>query len=93
MSQKNTQSTHRAAALGSSISHSLSPVSHTAGYEAAGLNGREYPRILRKAGDLTGDGEPNRFYETIPCKIAALNFPDEVTDRAREIGPTNNARA
>ena len=38
-------------------------------------------------------GEPNRFCETIPCKIAALNFPDEVTDRAREIGPTNKARA
>ena len=56
MSQRNTQPTHRAAALGSSISHSLPPVSHNAGYGASALNGREYPRILRKAGDLTGDG-------------------------------------
>ena len=34
----------RAAVLGSPIEHSLSPVLHNAGYEAAGLAGWDYTR-------------------------------------------------
>ena len=45
--------THRAAVLGSPIAHSLSPVLHGAGYEAAGLEGWEYTRILCQAEELS----------------------------------------
>ncbi len=94
MTTKVTQPTHRAAVLGSPISHSLSPVLHTAGYEAAGLSGWEYSRILCEAGDLPGvvggaDPSFRGFSVTMPCKFAALDFADEVTDRAREIGSAN----
>ena len=37
--------THRAAVLGSPIEHSLSPVLHTAGFEAAGLEGWEFDML------------------------------------------------
>ncbi|UIZ91336.1 shikimate dehydrogenase [Corynebacterium sp. CNCTC7651] len=86
--------THRAAVLGSPIKHSLSPILHTAGYEAAGLAGWEYTRIECTAEDLpriVGDaGEEYRgFSVTMPAKFAALQFANEVTDRARAIGSAN----
>ena len=86
--------THRAAVLGSPIEHSLSPVLHTAGFEAAGLEGWEYSRMLCTADELPGlvrgaDPSFRGFSVTMPCKFAALEFADEVTDRAREIGSAN----
>ena len=86
--------THRAAVLGSPIEHSLSPVLHTAGYEAAGLEGWEYSRIECTAEDLprivgSADESFRGFSVTMPAKFAALEFADEVTDRAREIGSAN----
>ncbi|WJY97676.1 shikimate dehydrogenase [Corynebacterium fournieri] len=86
--------THRAAVLGSPIEHSLSPVLHSAGYAAAGLAGWDYTRIQCEADDLprvvgqAGDAFRG-FSVTMPCKFAALEFADEVTDRAREIGSAN----
>lgn len=86
--------THRAAVLGSPIAHSLSPVLHTAGYEAAGLTGWEYSRIECVAEDLprvVGEADPSfcGFSVTMPCKFAALEFADEATQRAVEIGSAN----
>lgn len=86
--------THRAAVLGSPIAHSLSPVLHNAGYEAAGLTGWDYTRIECTAEDLprivAEAGEEYRgFSVTMPAKFAALEFADEVTDRARAIGSAN----
>ncbi|OEY23905.1 shikimate dehydrogenase [Corynebacterium sp. Marseille-P4321] len=89
-----SQARHRAAVLGSPISHSLSPVLHSAGYEAAGLQGWEYSRILCEAEDLPRvvgecDASFRGFSVTMPCKFAALEFADDVTDRAREVGSAN----
>ena len=86
--------THRAAVLGSPIEHSLSPVLHGAGYEAAGLQGWEYTRILCEAADLPrvvgeADDAFRGFSVTMPCKFAALDFADEVTERAQQIGSAN----
>lgn len=86
--------THRAAVLGSPIAHSLSPVLHGAGYEAAGLEGWEYTRILCQAEELSRvvreSGESYRgFSVTMPCKFAALDSADEVTERAQQIGSAN----
>ncbi|MEH0146216.1 shikimate dehydrogenase [Corynebacterium sp. Q4381] len=86
--------TFRAAVLGSPISHSLSPVLHNAGYKAAGLSGWEYTRIECTAEALPetveGAGEDYRgFSVTMPAKFAALDFADEVTERARAIGSAN----
>lgn len=84
----------RAAVLGSPIQHSLSPVLHTAGYEAAGLSGWEYTRIECTAEDLPrivgeADESYRGFSVTMPAKFAALAFADEVSERAREIGSAN----
>lgn len=86
--------TCRAAVLGSPIEHSLSPALHNAGYAAAGLKGWEYTRILCEADDLPrivggADGSFRGFSVTMPCKFAALDFADEVTARAREVGSAN----
>ena len=44
----------KAAVLGSPVDHSLSPVLHGAGYEAAGLKGWTYERIECDADQLPG---------------------------------------
>ena len=85
---------HRAAVLGSPIAHSLSPVLHSAGYEAAGLDGWEYERIectAEQLPDIVGNADESYrgFSVTMPGKFAALEFADEVTDRARAIGSAN----
>ncbi len=85
---------HRVAVLGSPIEHSLSPVLHTAGYRALGMDDWEYTRIECHAEDLPrvvagSDESFTGFSVTMPCKFAALDFADEVTDRAREIGSAN----
>ncbi|QGU04710.1 shikimate dehydrogenase [Corynebacterium comes] len=85
---------HRAAVLGSPIGHSRSPILHNAGYEALGMNDWEYSRIECTAEELpTVVGEAGEEYVgfsvTMPAKFAALEFADEVTDRARQIGSAN----
>ena len=88
------ESTYRAAVLGSPIEHSLSPVLHSAGYAAAGLDGWNYERIECTAEQLpeivgNADASYRGFSVTMPGKFAALEFADEVTERARAIGSAN----
>lgn len=83
--------TQRAAVLGSPIDHSLSPVLHTAGYRALGLD-FEYSKIECTAEQLPGivaASDYIGFSVTMPCKFAAWEFADELTDRARAIGSAN----
>ncbi|GAA1168511.1 shikimate dehydrogenase [Corynebacterium glaucum] len=85
---------HRAAVLGSPIAHSLSPVLHNSGYLAAGLADWSYTRIECTGEDLArivGEAGPEfrGFSVTMPAKFAALEFADEVTERARAIGSAN----
>lgn len=85
---------YRAAVLGSPIEHSLSPVLHSAGYAAAGLDGWHYERIECTAEQLpeivgNADASYRGFSVTMPGKFAALEFADEVTERARAIGSAN----
>lgn len=85
---------HRAAVLGSPIVHSLSPVLHHAGYEAAGLEDWAYERIECTADQLpaiVGGAAPEfrGFSVTMPAKFAALQFATEATERARTIGSAN----
>lgn len=84
----------KAAVLGSPVEHSLSPVLHGAGYEAAGLEGWTYERIECDAeqlpGIVGGAGEEYRgFSVTMPGKFAALEFADDVSERAQAIGSAN----
>ena len=85
---------HRAAVLGSPIEHSRSPVLHNAGYAASGLDEWEYDRFECTEDQLaqlvsSADSSYRGFSVTMPAKFAALNFADEVTDRARAIGSAN----
>ena len=84
----------RAAVLGSPIEHSLSPVLHNAGYEAAGLARWDYTRFETSAEglpELVGASDPEfvGFSVTMPGKFAALRFADTVSDRAQLIGSAN----
>lgn len=80
----------KAAVLGSPIDHSLSPVLHSAGYRALGLNWT-YEKIECTADSLSGivSREFVGYSVTMPCKFAALEFADEFTSRARDIGSAN----
>mgnify|MGYP001941312432 FL=1 len=84
----------RAAVLGSPIEHSLSPVLHNAGYEAAELAGWEYTRFETTAEGLPefvekSDPDFVGFSVTMPGKFAALRLADSVSDRAQLIGSAN----
>lgn len=86
--------THRAAVLGSPIEHSLSPILHNAGYEAAGLKGWQYVAIECDAELLpkvVGEADESYagFSVTMPAKFAALEFADFVSERASLIGAAN----
>lgn len=78
----------RAAVLGSPIAHSLSPVLHSAGYAALGLDGWEYGRFELVADDLPGffaglDDDWRGLSLTMPLKEACLEVADEATPLAR----------
>lgn len=84
----------RAAVLGQPIAHSMSPILHTAGYKALGLDDWSYSRIETDAQtlpDIVGevDDDYRGFSVTMPGKFAALNMATEVTDRARLMGSAN----
>lgn len=94
MTTPSTTGEFKAAVLGSPVEHSLSPILHEAGYAAAGLDGWSFERIECTAEDLpriVGEaGENYRgFAVTMPGKFAALEFADEVSERARLIGSAN----
>jgi shikimate dehydrogenase len=82
----------RAAVLGRPIAHSLSPVLHTAAYEALGLNWRyeaiecgvdELRDVLTDRSDWAG------FSCTMPLKHAVVEVADEVRPLAAAIGAGN----
>lgn len=85
----------RCAVLGRPIAHSLSPVLHTAGYNAVGVDDMTYYRI--EAGEIEEikyllDNSPadvQGFSVTMPGKHAALELADSVTPRAQAIGSAN----
>ncbi|MGE2834407.1 shikimate dehydrogenase [Mycobacterium sp. SMC-4] len=89
-----TPAPRRAGVLGSPIAHSRSPQLHLAAYRALGLTGWTYDRI-----ECTGEQLPAMVSAfgpewvgvsvTMPGKIAALRFADEVTARAQLIGSAN----
>lgn len=83
----------RAAVLGSPISHSRSPQLHLAAYRALGLDWT-YERVECTAEQLPGfvDGlgpEWVGLSVTMPGKVAALGYADEVTERAELVGSAN----
>ncbi len=82
----------RAAVLGRPIAHSLSPLLHTAAYEALGLKWRyeaidcgvdELLPVLRERRDWAG------FSCTMPLKHAVLDIADEVRPIAAAVGAAN----
>ncbi|MFC5911091.1 shikimate dehydrogenase [Streptacidiphilus monticola] len=88
----------RAAVLGSPIAHSLSPVLHTAGYEAVGLEGDwRYDRFEvdeeSLPGFLKGLGDPHEGWRglslTMPLKRAVIPLLDEVSPTALSVDAVN----
>lgn len=85
---------NRAAVLGDPVEHSLSPILHKAGYIALGMRDWDYERIHCTAEDLPrivgeADESYRGFSVTMPAKFAALEFADEVSERAQLIGSAN----
>lgn len=88
------------AVIGSPVSHSLSPVLHTAAYQELGLSAWRYVRREVGAGELAGfltnvaahgiDGLPvGGLSVTMPGKREALAIADERSDTAVAIGAAN----
>ena len=79
---------HRAAVLGSPISHSLSPVLHEAAYRSLGLSGWAYTAVEVTESGLAGfvaglDGSWRGLSLTMPLKEAAFDVAVEVSELAR----------
>jgi shikimate dehydrogenase len=84
----------KAAVLGSPIAHSKSPQLHLAAYRALGLDDWTYDRIECGAEELPGvvggfGPEWVGVSVTAPGKFAALQFADEHTERADQVGSAN----
>jgi shikimate dehydrogenase len=86
--------THRAAVLGSPIGHSLSPVLHTAAYEALGLSDWTYTaeevseeRFLAHVAAL--DPSWRGLSLTMPLKEVAFRAVERASDLARATGAVN----
>ena len=84
----------RAAVLGSPVEHSLSPVLHSAAYQALGLHGWYYDAIECDEPGLPPliDGmgpEWAGLSLTMPLKRVALAVADEVSPLARAVGAAN----
>lgn len=83
----------RCGVLGDPIEHSLSPVLHTAGYEALGLDW-SYAAHRVASGGLTDflaslDDDWRGLSLTMPLKREAVPLVDELTERARLAGAAN----
>ncbi|WP_418276783.1 shikimate dehydrogenase [Isoptericola jiangsuensis] len=84
----------RAAVLGHPVAHSLSPVLHTAAYDALGLDGWRYTAI-----DTTVEQLPDvvrgldlgwaGLSVTMPLKHAVMDLVDHVDPLARAVGAVN----
>lgn len=85
---------HRAAVLGSPVAHSLSPLIHRAGYDAAGLTDWEYTAIEcdeAKLPSLLADLDDSwaGLSITMPLKTTALEIATSATDTATVLGAAN----
>jgi shikimate dehydrogenase len=87
-------SSRRAGVLGKPIGHSLSPVIHSAGYQAAHLSGWTYSAqecdeagLAAHVGSLGSDWAGLSL--TMPLKEVALDVADEVSPTAAAIGAAN----
>lgn len=85
---------HRAAVLGSPVSHSLSPALHRAGYAACGLSDWQYEPIECDAAALPGlvraaGPEWAGFSVTMPGKAAAAAVADQRSPRVSALGVAN----
>ncbi len=88
------QTVRRAAALGSPIKHSLSPVLHGAAYQALALHDWYYDMIECDEAGLPGlisvlGPEWAGVSLTMPLKRVALTVADEVSPLARAVGAAN----
>jgi shikimate dehydrogenase len=86
--------TRRAGVLGKPVGHSLSPVLHNAGYEAAGLSGWSYTATECGEDDLAGlveslGPEWAGLSLTMPLKEVALKVATSVSPLAEAIGAAN----
>jgi shikimate dehydrogenase len=84
----------RAGVVGRPITHSLSPVLHSAAYQALGLTDWTYTRIEADGAELPGlvaglGPEWAGLSVTMPGKLAALALADSTTERARLVGAAN----
>ncbi|GAB3083050.1 shikimate dehydrogenase [Isoptericola nanjingensis] len=86
--------TRRAAVLGHPVAHSLSPVLHTAAYDALGLEGWEYSAIDTTVADLPAlvrglDLGWAGLSVTMPLKHAVMDLVDHVDPLAVAVGAVN----
>jgi shikimate dehydrogenase len=78
--------------IGDPVEHSLSPLIHNAGYQALGI---DFIYIPFRVSDLKPAMEAIRTLGirgvsiTVPHKVAALQYLDNIDDEAREIGAVN----
>jgi shikimate dehydrogenase len=91
---ESSESSRRAAVLGSPIAHSLSPVLHRAAYQALGLDDWRYDRFECTDGELRTfvDGLGPEWVGlslTMPLKRVALDVADEVGAQAAAVGAAN----
>ena len=79
--------------IGNPVHHSLSPAIHNAAFRKMGLNYVYLAFPVEAIGDaikgLRALGNSRGFSVTIPHKVAALPFLDEVDQTARHIGAIN----
>ncbi|GHA80463.1 shikimate dehydrogenase [Streptomyces termitum] len=85
---------HRAAVLGSPITHSLSPVLHRAAYAELGLDDWSYGRFELDEEALPGfvgalDGSWAGLSLTMPLKRAIIPLLDEISDTAASVEAVN----
>jgi shikimate dehydrogenase len=85
--------TQTCAVIGNPVAHSLSPLMHNAAYEKLGL---DFVYLAFRVEDLKGALEGMRSLEnfrgmsiTIPHKIEAMKYVDQIADTDRAIGSIN----
>lgn len=84
----------RAAVVGSPVDHSRSPDLHLAAYRSLGLDTWTYDRIECRADAFDAvvaalDEQWIGLSVTMPNKVAALRFADQVSERALTVGSAN----
>lgn len=78
--------------IGDPVEHSLSPLIHNAGYEALGINFIYIPfrvKDIKQATDAIRGLGIHGASVTIPHKVAAIQYIDNIDEVAKEIGAVN----